>query len=137
VPTEAATATTGIRPVLTTNGSGAPVEHVAAPKVAASTAAPPPPAARPARGAPGKRAKVRVAQGMKPVSKRVRQSGPPLSLEETLEILGAGELQMDHGRGELMNDASRHERKGVPKRSSRFGRLISRLADRLADDGTG
>jgi hypothetical protein len=77
----------------------------------------------------GKRAKLRVAQGAKPVSKRPR----PLSLEETLEILGAGDLSLEKGRGELMNDKSKRDRKPATPASSRFGRLINRLAERLGN----
>ena len=84
------------------------------------------------RTTPGKRAKLRVAQGMKPVSKRPNHNRP-LSLEETLEILGAGELQVDNGRGELLNDASHRDRKKAAPAVSRFGRLINRLADRLGN----
>jgi hypothetical protein len=135
VPTD--TATSGIRPGLPPTEPAAPAARPAAAAAKAAPAAVPPPGAKPARSAPGKRTKLRVAQGTKPVSKRVRQSGPPLSLEETLEILGAGELQMDAGRGELMNDESKHERKRAPRRSSRFGRLISRLAERLNEDRSG
>jgi hypothetical protein len=81
----------------------------------------------------GKRAKLRVAQGTRPVSKRPTHNRP-LSLEETLEILGAGELQVDNGRGEVINDASRRERKTATTPSgSRFGRLINRLAERLGN----
>ncbi|HVN98673.1 MAG TPA: hypothetical protein VMT49_01420 [Steroidobacteraceae bacterium] len=86
------------------------------------------------RATPGKRAKLRVGQGTKPVSKRPAPRRP-LSLEETLEILGAGELQVDNGRGELLNDSSRRERRQVPATpsGSRFGRLINRLAERLGN----
>jgi hypothetical protein len=63
------------------------------------------------------------------VSKRPRA----LSLEETLEILGAGELQMESSRGELMNDKARRDRKQPAPSSSRFGRLINRLAERLGN----
>ncbi|HKC17793.1 MAG TPA: hypothetical protein VKC11_13920 [Steroidobacteraceae bacterium] len=134
-------ATTGIRPVLASTAPVTPLDKAAAAKFAMAAAAglptPSSPGTKPARSGPGKRPKLRVAQGTKPMSKRVRQSGPPLSLEETLEILGAGELQMDSGRGVLMNDASRRDRKHAPKTSSRFGRLISRLADRLGEDRSG
>jgi hypothetical protein len=137
-------ATTGIRPVLASSAPVTPLDKVdksAAMKAAMAKAAglptPSSPGPKPARSGAGKRPKLRVAQGTKPMSKRVRQSGPPLSLEETLEILGAGELQMDSGRGVLMNDASRRDRKRPPKTSSRFGRLISRLADRLGEDRSG
>jgi hypothetical protein len=107
------------------------------PAARAAGAAAPSAGAKPARAATGKRAKLRVAQGTRPVSKRARPSGAPLSLEETLEILGAGDLQMDSGRGELLNDASLRERKKAPRQSSRFGRLISRLAERLNEDRSG
>ena len=87
------------------------------------------------RAAPGgKRVKLRVGQGMKPVSKRPQKR--ELSLEETLEILGAGELQVDNGRGELINDSSRRSAKRAPQPTpsgSRFGRLINRLAERLGN----
>jgi hypothetical protein len=81
----------------------------------------------------GKRAKLRVAQGTKPVSKRARHDGP-LTLEETLEILGASTLQLDKGRGELLNDAAtrdRHKAAAKPARGSRIGRLMDRLAERF------
>jgi hypothetical protein len=82
----------------------------------------------------GKRVKLRVGQGTKPVSKRPQKR--PLSLEETLEILGASELQVDNGRGELINDSSRRSTARVQKATpsgSRFGRLINRLAERLGN----
>ena len=120
------TATSGSRPALA---------------VPAPPEAKQPPTLRPAavaalgmtsRPTPGKRAKLRVAQGTKPVSKRPIPNRP-LSLEETLEILGAGELQMESGRGELLNDSSRHDRKKPSPSGSRFGRLINRLAERLGN----
>jgi len=82
-----------------------------------------------ARAAPGKRAKLRAAPTTKSSGKRPRA----LSLEETLEILGAGELQIDNGRGELMNDKALSDRKQPAPTSSRFGRLINRLAERLGN----
>jgi hypothetical protein len=130
------TATSGSRPALQL-----PEE----PKQAAAVKAPQPelsPALRAAiaavgvskRAAPGgKRVKLRVNQGMKPVSKRPQKRA--LSLEETLEILGASELQVDNGRGELIND-SRRPAKRAPQPTpsgSRFGRLINRLAERLGN----
>ena len=55
----------------------------------------------------------------------------PLSLEQTLEILGAGNLELDDGRGELLNDSGvRHLRVEVKKNSS-FGRLVARLTERV------
>jgi hypothetical protein len=85
-------------------------------------------AARGARGAPGKRAKLRTGRQ---VSGRAKSK--PMTLEETLEILGAGQLQMDDGRRPLINETaprapSREPAKGKP---SRFGRLLERLSERL------
>jgi hypothetical protein len=118
------TATSGSRPAVT------------APAVAKS-----PPTLNPAaiaavgmtaRATPGKRAKLRTAPGSKPGGKRV---GPnrALSLEETLEILGAGDLQIDNASRELLNDSMQHDRKTPTPRGSRFSRLINRLAERLAN----
>jgi hypothetical protein len=83
----------------------------------------------------GKRAKLRVAQGTKPVSKHTPRDDGPLTLEETLEILGASTLQLDKGRGELLNDASNRDRRANADKSrggSRFGRLMDRLAERFS-----
>jgi hypothetical protein len=92
--------------------------------------------ARPTSRSPGgKRAKLRVAQGTKPVSKHTPRHDGPLTLEETLEILGASTLQLDKGRGELLNDASNRERRANGDKSrggSRFGRLMDRLAERFS-----
>ena len=99
-------------------------------------------AAPPAATAAGK------AQGKTPTGKRVKTRPPAakksaggkskreISLEETLEILGASELQIDNGRGELLNESGvRHLRLEADKtpRGSKLGRLINRLADRLGD----
>ena len=93
-------------------------------------------AARSATRSPGgKRAKLRVAQGTKPVSKHPPRHDGPLTLEETLEILGASTLQLDSGRGELLNDASNRDRglnSAKSQRGSRFGRLMDRLAERFS-----
>ena len=83
----------------------------------------------------GKRAKLRVAQGTKPVSKHPPRHDGPLTMEETLEILGASTLQLEHGRGELLNDAPNHDRRqnaAKAQRGSRFGRLMDRLAERFS-----
>ena len=124
------TATSGSRPALQLPEATKDAQPELAPSVRAAMAA----VGISNRVTPGKRAKLRVGQGMKPVSKRPVHKRP-LSLEETLEILGAGELQVDNGRGELMNDASRRERKHAPTTpsGSRFGRLINRLAERLGN----
>lgn len=124
------TATSGSRPALQLPDEPKPSQPPLAPAVRAAIAA----VGISNRPTPGKRAKLRVGQGTKPVSKRPAHKRP-LSLEETLEILGAGELQVDNGRGELLNDSSRRERKRAPTTpsGSRFGRLINRLAERLGN----
>jgi hypothetical protein len=60
---------------------------------------------------------------------RDRRSGP--TLEETLEILGASQLSIDSGRGEVLNDTGvRHLRVEVQKHSP-FSRLLERLSERV------
>ncbi|HEY3730880.1 MAG TPA: hypothetical protein VGL28_06415 [Steroidobacteraceae bacterium] len=87
-------------------------------------------AARPARAAPGKRAKLRT-QGV--VQGRARTK--PLTLEETLEILGASELKMDDGRAPLINDSgsARSNTKSARGKPSRLGRLFERLSERMGN----
>ena len=59
-----------------------------------------------------------------------RERRGPQTLEETLEILGAGELEVDSGRGETMNDTGvRHLRVEVQKNTP-FSRLLERLSER-------
>jgi hypothetical protein len=53
------------------------------------------------------------------------------SLEETLEILGAGQLAIDNGNGETLNQSGvRHLRVEVAK-GSPFARLLERLSERV------
>jgi hypothetical protein len=53
------------------------------------------------------------------------------TLEETLEILGASQLAIDHGSGETLNDSGvRHLRVEVQKNSP-FSRLLERLSERM------
>lgn len=136
VPTD--TATSGSRPALQltdtppaakATGTGPAEDAKPAPDVKARAAAA---VGMSTRATPGKRAKLRVGQGTRPVAKRPVH-GRPLSLEETLEVLGASQLQIDNGRGELLNDASQRERKPAASSGSRFGRLINRLAERLGN----
>jgi hypothetical protein len=62
---------------------------------------------------------------------RAREARTPQTLEETLEILGAGELEMDNGTGETLNESGvRHLRVEVQKNSP-FGRLLERLSERV------
>lgn len=70
-------------------------------------------------------------------SKKLRSKGrtaerkAPYSLEETLEILGAGDLEIDNGRGELINERRvRHISVEVHK-TSPFARLVARLTERV------
>jgi hypothetical protein len=121
------TATSGSRPALEASSAPAPgVTPTLRPAVVAALG-------MGSRPSPGKRAKLRNPPGSKPVSKR---SGPnrQLSLEETLEILGAGELQMESNRRrELLSESAVRDRKAPAQSTSRFGRLINRLAERLGN----
>jgi hypothetical protein len=79
-----------------------------------------PPAAAAARRAPKANGRVRA-----------REARTPQTLEETLEILGAGELEMDNGTGETMNESGvRHLRVEVQKNTP-FSRLLERLSERV------
>jgi hypothetical protein len=87
--------------------------------------------ARPTRGAPGKRAKLRPASATRVQAKA---KAKPMTLEETLEILGASELQIDDGRKALINDSGvRHLQLEAarPGKPSRLGKLFEKLAERL------
>jgi hypothetical protein len=85
------------------------------------------------RATPGKRAKLRNAPGAKPAGRRTTPNRQ-LSLEETLEILGAGELQMESNRRrDLLSESAVRDRKRPEASTSRFGRLINRLAERLGN----
>ena len=58
----------------------------------------------------------------------------PQTLEETLEILGANRMEIDNGRGELLNDTRvRHLEvtRVTPQKNSAFGRLLDRLTERV------
>jgi hypothetical protein len=86
---------------------------------------------RPTRGAPGKRAKLRPGAATRV---QANAKAKALTLEETLEILGAGELQVDDGRKALINDSGvRHLQleAAKPGKPSRLGKLFERLAERL------
>jgi hypothetical protein len=87
--------------------------------------------------APAKTAPPVAAAGRRPPPKagngrvRAREARTPQTLEETLEILGAGELEMDNGTGETMNESGvRHLRVEVQKNTP-FGRLLERLSERV------
>lgn len=81
-----------------------------------------------------------AAQAGKRPGAAARATAPPRrkarsleeSLEQTLEILGASELEIDKGRGELLNDSGvRHLSVKVDKRTSTFSKLLDRLSDRV------
>lgn len=80
---------------------------------------------RTARGAPGKRAKARSPRQL-----AARSKSKPMTLEETLEILGAGELKIDEGRRASINDGlgKASGADGSKGKTSRFGRLLERLS---------
>ena len=83
---------------------------------------------RATRGAPGKRAKQRPSGQI-----QARTRARPMTLEETLEILGAGQLQVDEKPGLSVNDSGvRHQRlEAVKGKPSKLTRLFERLSDRL------
>ena len=86
------------------------------PKVAGSRSLPPPP------GKPRARPPAKVA---------ARDQRGPQTLEETLEILGAGQLEIDNGTGETLNESGvRHLRVEVQKNSP-FARLLERLSEKM------
>ena len=59
-----------------------------------------------------------------------RERRGPQTLEETLEILGAGELEVDNGNGQTLNDTGvRHLRVEIQKNTP-FSRLLERLSER-------
>jgi hypothetical protein len=85
--------------------------------------------AAPARSAPpvARRPEAKANSGRV----RARDARSPQTLEETLEILGAGELEMDNGHGEALNETGvRHLRVEVQKNTP-FGRLLERLSERV------
>ena len=89
---------------------------------------------RTGRGAPGKRAKLRT-----PAQMATRQAkAKKLTLEETLEILGAGELKVDDGRVALINsetaaNAAAPRPQPAKAKPSRLGRLFERLSERIGN----
>ncbi len=62
---------------------------------------------------------------------RAREQRAPQTLEETLEILGASQLQIDNGRGESLNESGiRHLHVEVQKNTP-FRKLLDRLSERV------
>jgi hypothetical protein len=62
---------------------------------------------------------------------RSAQGKGPYSLEETLEILGAGSLEIDNGRGEIINESGVRHIKVEVRKNSPFQRLLMRLTERV------
>jgi hypothetical protein len=92
---------------------------------------PPPPAApAPAAAKPG--VKGAPTKKNKPLGKvRAKEPKSAKTLEETLEILGASDLEIDNGRGEILNDTGvRHLRVEVQKNTP-FAKLLDRLSERV------
>ncbi len=93
--------------------------------------APPAEAVRARIAEAAKAGKRPAASRAKPAQRKKAQSLEE-SLEQTLEILGAGHLEIDRGRGELLNDTGvRHLSVKVDKRTSTFAKLLDRLSDRV------
>jgi hypothetical protein len=60
-----------------------------------------------------------------------KESKSAKTLEETLEILGASDLEIDNGRGELLNDTGvRHLQVQVQKNTP-FAKLLDRLSEKV------
>jgi len=86
-----------------------------------------------AAGRPAQQQAPAIAKRASKVSNtvRARERRGPQTLEETLEILGAGELEVDNGSGESLNESGvRHLRVEVQKNTP-FGRLLERLTERV------
>ena len=95
------------------------------------TPAAPLPVARPTAAAQAAQAaKAAPAANKRGNRVRAREHRSPQTLEETLEILGASQLEIDNGSGETLNDSGvRHLRVEVQKNTP-FRRLIERLSER-------
>jgi hypothetical protein len=61
---------------------------------------------------------------------RAREKRSPQTLEETLEILGADQLEIDEGQGETLNDTGVRHLKLEVRKESPFTKLLDRLAER-------
>jgi hypothetical protein len=95
------------------------------------------PSPKAAAPAPAPAAAKPAAKGAAPARKgsggrvRAKEQRSPKTLEETLEILGASDLEIDNGRGELLNDTGvRHLRVEVQKNTP-FAKLLDRISERV------
>jgi hypothetical protein len=93
---------------------------------APKAAEPPKPAAAPAKSS------ATPTRKNKPLGRvKAKEQRSPKTLEETLEILGASDLEIDNGRGELLNDTGvRHLRVEVQKNTP-FAKLLDRISERV------
>jgi hypothetical protein len=107
----------------------------------ANAKSPPRVSVEPTRGAAkvpagGARAASAAARAAATRSKKLRSKGltaerkAPQSLEETLEILGAGGLEIDNGRGEFINETGVRHLAVEVRKNSPFARLVARLTER-------
>ncbi|HTV50639.1 MAG TPA: hypothetical protein VME21_05595 [Steroidobacteraceae bacterium] len=81
---------------------------------------------------PGAAARRPVRPGGRRVRANERRS--PKTLEETLEILGADQLQIDDGRGEALHASGARAPVRAPRKNSPFTKLLDRLAERTRRD---
>jgi hypothetical protein len=81
-------------------------------------------------GSPAARAAAARSKKLRSPGRAAEGKGPH-SLEETLEILGAGSLEIDNGRGELINDSSVRHGPVEVRKNSPFQRLVARLRERV------
>ncbi|MBS0581356.1 MAG: hypothetical protein JSR36_19035 [Proteobacteria bacterium] len=110
---------------------GTPVANASAKKIPGR----PVPKPAPRTPAPAPAAKVArpaaKGRGRAPSKVGANESRGAQSLEETLEILGAGQLAIDNGNGETLNASGvRHLRVEVQKNSP-FAKLLDRLSERI------
>jgi hypothetical protein len=92
---------------------------------------PPPQPAKPAAKEPAKSGAPAKRPGKAPAGRvRAREKRSPQTLEETLEILGADELEIDNGDGASLNDTGVRHLAVEVRKESPFTRLLDRLSER-------
>jgi hypothetical protein len=120
---------TGPAPKLPSAAAKAPAATASATAAAGKSSA----AAKPKSAASG-----RLGSTSRPGAKGAKSRGrvnaherrSPQTLEETLEILGAGELQIEGGRKELISEGQIRHLDVKVQKNSPFSRLLDRLAER-------